>query len=85
MSETTTSRNAMPLRVRVPKFIPSDMPEAFPDACLEAGEYEATANNHGAVSAVTSRGLFGLKPGEFEWIVAPSAEQMVKWLWGPKS
>lgn len=75
------------MRVRVPKFIPSDMPEVFPSACLEAGEYEATANKHGAVSAVTDRGSFGLKPGEFEWVVGhgPSAEQMAEWLWAKVS
>lgn len=72
------------MRVRVPKFIPSDMPEVYPSAYLEPGEYEATANKHGAISAVTDSGSFGLKPGEFEWVAGhgPSAEQMAEWLWG---
>ncbi len=72
------------MRVRVLKFIPSDMPEVYPSAYLETGEYEAATNKYGAVSAVTDRGAFGLKPGEFEWVAGhgPSVEQMAEWLWG---
>jgi len=72
------------LRVRVPRFIPSDMPEAFPAAFIEPGEYAALSNPHGAISVFTERGWIGVRPGEFEWVEGhmPSAEQMAEWLWG---
>lgn len=32
------------------------------------GVHVAWANRHGAVSVATATGLFGLRPGEFEWV-----------------
>ncbi len=40
---------------------------------LKSGmEYEAGANKHGAVYAITATGSVGMKPGEFEFLTAPA-------------
>ncbi len=63
---------SMNRRLRVLRQVRSELP--FPPALVaEPRVYEAdeiVVNQHGAVAVRTSGGLLGIKPDEFEWLIA---------------
>jgi hypothetical protein len=77
------------LRITLPRLVRGES-ILSPAICAPAGVYKPYLNRHGAVSIPLPSGMFGVKPGEFEWVSPygrPGDRLYVKeatWLWCEK-
>ncbi|WP_433970200.1 hypothetical protein [Tunturiibacter gelidiferens] len=77
------------LRIVLPRLVRGES-IISPAICAPAGIYKPHLNRHGAVSISLPSGMFGIKPGEFEWVSSygsPGDRCYVKeatWLWCEK-